>query len=35
MSKLLVHQERSVIKSAWRPKGKCSSKKYIKSFSRL
>jgi len=35
MSKLLVHQERSIIRSFWKPKRKCTSgKEYIESFSR-
>jgi len=35
MSKLLIHQEKSIIRSFWKPKRKCTSgKEYIQSFSR-
>jgi len=35
MSKLLIHQERSIIISSWKPKRKFTSgKEYIESFSR-
>jgi len=35
MSKLLIHQEKSIIRSFWKPKRKCTSgKEYIESFSR-
>jgi len=35
MSKLLIYQEKSIIRSFWKPKRKCTSgKEYIESFSR-
>jgi len=35
MSKLLIHQERSINRSSWKPKRKCTwSKEYIGSFSK-
>jgi len=34
MSKLLIHQEKSIIRSFWKPKRKCTTdKEYIESFS--
>jgi len=35
MSKLLIYQEKSIIRSFWKPKRKCTSgNEYIKSFSK-
>jgi len=35
MSKLLIYQENSIIRSFWKPKRKCTSgKEYIESFSK-